>query len=184
MNDTSFHVAPERLDRLAVAYAWTPSDERRIADHPRSSRWANAGRLASGGGGLISTVDDYLTFARLLLGRGAVDGVRLLSPKSISLMMANYMSAEDRLREVFNCRFFAGQHYGLGLAVTDDVARRERTVGFASLGSFWWGGVYGTSWLGDVVEEMIPILMTQLQGIGVTVKLNRLLLEATYSAVD
>jgi CubicO group peptidase (beta-lactamase class C family) len=161
MTDTAFVVPPAKLGRLAAAYAVdAASGARVLEDAPGSSRWAEPQRFESGGGGLVSSADDYLRFARLLLGRGRVGAVRLLSPKSVDLMRANFLSAAERRIPTFGEHFWAGQGFGLGLAVVDDVARRL-PLGYRSLGSFGWDGAFGTTWLADPVEDMVAIMLIQ-----------------------
>jgi len=83
MEDTAFWVPEEKLPRLAVNYALDPeSGKRVIVDHPDKSTYAEPPAFTSGGGGLVSTADDYLRFARMILAGGvAADGTRLLSRK-------------------------------------------------------------------------------------------------------
>jgi CubicO group peptidase (beta-lactamase class C family) len=169
MADTSFVVPPEKLGRLSVAYAIDPATRQRVVeDHPASSRFANPGRFQSGGGGLVSTADDYLRFARLLLGRGRLQGdaderargPRLLSHQSVDLMRTNFLSRDQRCIPAFGQMVWAGQGFGLGLAIVDDPAQ-QRTLGYRSAGSFGWPGAYGTSWFADPVENMIGIMLIQ-----------------------
>ncbi len=105
MTDTGFVVPPEKLGRLSVAYAVDPATRQRVVeDHPASSGFAKPERFQSGGRGLVSTADDYLRFARLLLGRGRLQGdaderargPRLLSHRSVDLMRTNFLSRDQR----------------------------------------------------------------------------------------
>ena len=169
MADTSFVVPPEKLGRLSVAYAIDSATQQRVVeDHPASSRFANLGRFQSGGGGLVSTADDYLRFARLLLGRGRLQGdaderargPRLLSHRSVDLMRTNFLSPDQRRIPAFGQILWAGQGFGLGLAIVDDPAQ-QRTLGYRSTGSFGWPGALGTSWFADPVENMIGIMLIQ-----------------------
>jgi CubicO group peptidase (beta-lactamase class C family) len=173
MADTGFVVPPEKLGRLSVAYAIDPATRQRVVeDHPASSRFAKPGRFQSGGGGLVSTADDYLRFARLLLGRGRLQGhaderargPRLLSHRSVDLMRTNFLSRDQRGIPAFGQIVWAGQGFGLGLAIVDDPAQ-HRTLGYRSAGSFGWPGAFGTSWFADPVENMIGILLIQRRSV-------------------
>lgn len=161
MRDTAFSVPEAQLARLATAYSVDPETGRRvIEDHPSSSRWANPARFQSGGGGLVSTAQDYLQFARLLLGRGRVDTTRLLSHRSIDLMRSNFLTPEQRRVPAFGRVIWAGQGFGLGLSVVDDPAQ-QLPFGYRSAGSFGWPGAYGTSWFADPVEDLIGLMLIQ-----------------------
>ncbi len=165
MRDTAFYVPQAQLDRLATAWAIDPATQRRVVeDHGASSRWADPGRFESGGGGLVSTADDYLQFARLLLGRGRVENTRLLSHRSVDLMRSNFLSRDQRRIPAFGHVIWAGQGFGLGLAIVDDPAQ-QLPMGYRSTGSFGWGGAYGTSWIADPVEDMIGLMLIQRRSI-------------------
>lgn len=166
MRDTTFFVADSQLPRLATAYGIEAQTRRRLVDdHAASSRWADEGdpaRFHRGGGGLVSTAEDYLQFARLLLGRGRVGDVRLLSHRSVDLMRSNFLARDQRRMPAMGYIHWGGQGFGLGLAIVDDPAQ-QLPLGYRSMGSFGWPGVYGTTWLADPLEDMIGILMIQLR---------------------
>lgn len=165
MRDTAFWVHESQLGRLATAYAIDPDTRRRVVeDDPSKSRWANAGRFQGGGGGLVSTVDDYLQFARMLLGRGRVGDVRLLSHRSVDLMRSNFLTREQRRMPSLGHVSWAGQGFGLGLSIVDDPAQ-QLALGYRSAGSFGWPGAYGTSWFADPLEDMIALMMIQRRAI-------------------
>lgn len=173
MTDTSFVVPPGKLDRLSVSYAIDPSTQQHVVeDHPATSRFARPERFQSGGGGLVSTADDYLKFARMLLGRGRLQGdaterasgPRLLSHRSVDLMRTNFLSREQRRIPAFGQIVWAGQGFGLGLAIVDDPSQ-QRMLSYRSKGSFGWPGALGTNWFADPVEDMIGILLIQRRGL-------------------
>ncbi|HEY1998149.1 serine hydrolase domain-containing protein [Paraburkholderia sp.] len=165
MRDTAFWVPDAQLARFATAYSIDPNTRMRgVEDHPATSRWANPRRFQGGGGGLVSTAEDYLQFARLLLGRGRVGSTRLLSHRSVDLMRCNFLSRDQRRAPAFGHIVWAGQGFGLGLSVVDDPAQ-QLALGYRSTGSFGWPGAYGTSWFGDPVEDMIGMMLIQLRTI-------------------
>jgi CubicO group peptidase (beta-lactamase class C family) len=99
----------------------------------------------------------------MLLGRGRLideDGPRLLSHKSVDLMRSNFLTPEQRRIPAFGYPVWAGQGFGLGLAIVDDPAR-QRVLGYRSKGSFGWPGALGTSWFADPVEDMIGLMLIQ-----------------------
>ncbi|QQC66680.1 serine hydrolase domain-containing protein [Paraburkholderia ginsengisoli] len=165
MRDTAFSVPDAQLARLATAYGVEPGTRRRVVeDHPSASRWANPDRFQSGGGGLVSTAQDYLQFAQLLLGRGRVGATRLLSHRSVDLMRCNFLTRDQRRVPAFGHVLWAGQGFGLGVSVVDDPAQ-QLPHGYRSMGSFGWPGAYGTSWFADPVENMIGLMLIQRRAI-------------------
>lgn len=157
MRDTGFYVAPEKANRVATVYGFDASFKR-IRD-PLQPRTV-APPFASGGGGSVSTADDYLKFGRMLLGRGKLGDTRILSRRSVDLMTSDWLTAEQRKVPFFGMQFWAGQTFGLGLSVVDNVALHS-FGGVASKGTFSWGGAYGTWWQADPVEDMIAIYLVQ-----------------------
>lgn len=180
MRDTAFWVPDAQLSRLATAYGIDPDSRRRVVeDHPQASRWANPRRFHSGGG-LVSTAEDYLQFARLLLGRGRVDDVRLLSHRSVDLMRSNFLAREQRRMPPIGHVQWSGQGFGLGLSIVDDPAQ-QLPLGYRSTGAFGWPGAFGTSWFADPVENMIGQMLIQrrpVEPFDMVVEFERRLYEA------
>lgn len=183
MRDTAFSVPETQLARLATAYGIHPNTRERIVeDRPATSRWANPKRFQGGGGGLVSTAEDYLQFARLLLGRGRVGETRLLSHRSVDLMRSNFLSRDQRRVPAFGQIIWAGQGFGLGLSIVDDPAQ-QLPHGYRSTGSFGWPGAYGTSWFADPVEDLIGLMLIQRRSVEpfpMSVEFERRL----YDAID
>ena len=157
MHDTDFHVPQEKRDRAAKLYRWDDKSETlKAVDMPH---YDTAPVYQAGGGGLWSTVDDYLKFARLLLGDGEVDGVRLLKPETVRDMRTNRLTPEQRQVPFLGMPMWAGMGFGLGLSVVDDPEKNMMGVG--SPGSFGWPGAFGTWWQADPVKDTILIFMIQ-----------------------
>ena len=154
MDDTAFYIPPAKRDRYAVVYRFDETAGRLtpvpFADHDRSPAFEG------GGGGLVSTADDYLKFARLLLAGGEVDGVRLLRPETVADMRTNRLTDRQREVDFLGMPFWAGMGFGLGLSIVD---RPEKNMGVGSVGSFGWPGAFGTWWQADPVEDMILIYL-------------------------
>ena len=155
MKDTGFQVAPEKLGRLASAYMRDPQKKGLgFFDDAADSRWSRPPPFAAGGSGLVSTVDDFHAFYRMILDKGRHRGQRLLSRPTIELMTSDQLTPAQRQgTELF---FGHGASWGMGGAV---VARR--TDIFTTPGRFGWDGGYGTSAHLDPAEDMVGILMTQ-----------------------
>lgn len=158
MKDTGFSVPLEKAARLATLYDHA---EGGFVLSASQDRCAAPVTLESGGGGLVSTMDDYQLFATMLLRRGAYDGGRLLGRKTFDLMVCNHMGDDlaNRGQAHFSETTFEGIGFGLGFSVMLDPAR-AKIVG--SPGEFAWGGMASTAFWVDPVEEMTVILMTQL----------------------
>ena len=162
MVDTGFHVPAEKKDRLTACYQRGPSGIV-LEDDPERSRYLTPPAFASGGGGLVSTLADYLRFCRMVLNKGELDGVRYVSPKTLQLMGANHLPGGKDLTtlsvSLFSEATYSGVGFGLGFATTVDPAS---TLIPGSKGDLWWGGMASTFFWIDPVEDLIVILMTQM----------------------
>jgi CubicO group peptidase (beta-lactamase class C family) len=156
MTDTGFYVPMGKKDRFPVNYVWNGEGERRVADHPATSRYLKKPTFHSGGGGLVSTTVDYMRFCQMLLSGGQLDGVRLLSPKTVEIMTMNHL--DDAQTPNGGVTLGNGAGFGLGFRVVTDVPRNERTV---STGTYGWGGMASTMFFIDPHEELIGIIMSQ-----------------------
>ncbi len=157
MRDTAFGVRPEKEDRLATMYRHEEGTGEPIAvDLPG---FDTPGAFASGGVGLISTADDYLAFARLLLGDGEVDGVRLLRPETVRDMRTDRLTSEQRRIPFIGAPTWAGMGFGLGLGLVD--VPEKNLLGCGRTGSFTWPGAFGTWWQADPAEQIVMVYMVQ-----------------------
>jgi CubicO group peptidase (beta-lactamase class C family) len=158
MHDTDFWTPPEKRVRAAVVYRPdAASGTLQPVPFPDS---AAPPVFCSGGGGLSSTADDYLRFARVLLEGGSVDGVRLLEPDTVALMMRNRLTDAQRAITFMGIPFWAGQGFGLGVSVITDP-RKHAWMGIGSEGAFGWPGAFGTWWQADPANEMVLLFMIQ-----------------------
>lgn len=162
MVDTDFHVPSEKARRFAACYARLPGGVV-LQDDPTRSPYLAPPEFVSGGGGLVSTLADYLQFCRMILAGGTLDGRQYLSPKTIQLMGANHLPGGRDLtsmsKSLFSEATYAGVGFGLGFATTMDPAA---TLIPGTAGDLWWGGAASTAFWIDPKEELIVILMTQL----------------------
>ncbi len=158
MSDTAFFVPDEKLDRFAANYGPGPGGGLALVDAPSTSRYREPPAFPSGAGGLVSTIDDYLRFCEMLRRGGELDGVRLLSRKSIELMTTNHLTESERDVPMLK-GWFPGQGFGLGFSVVDALAPGG-TLG--SVGQYGWGGAAGTYFWVDPEEQLVAILMIQL----------------------
>jgi CubicO group peptidase (beta-lactamase class C family) len=160
MNDTDFWISPDKRERAAVPYAAGVAPGDFTPAHPSAFIGEAPQPFASGGQGLVSTADDYLTFARMLLGGGEADGVRLLQPETVRLMTTNRLTDAQRATPFLGMPFWAGQGFGLGMSVITDTEKRA-WMGAGSNGAFGWPGAYGGWWQADPMRELILIWLVQ-----------------------
>jgi CubicO group peptidase (beta-lactamase class C family) len=151
MKDTGFAPTPERMTRAATLYQRTPNGLQAAA---------NANQLISGtyfsaSGGLMSTAEDYLQFAQMLINGGQLNGKRYLGPKTIELMTSNHTG--DMVNGQFG-RPAHGMGFALGVQVVLDPVAADLRV---SPGTFGWAGAYGTNQNMDPKEKMVSIIMMQ-----------------------
>ena len=166
MNDTGFIVPLEKRRRRVGHFGF--DDAGRLAVRltcPGNSTVPERPddmEFVSGGQGLWSTVDDYLAFARLFVGGGAVDGVRLLTPETLALMTTNCLSEHQRVTgEVVGMPLFRGGHgFGMGVAVVLDQKRAEPTLCGGHEGAVGWPGGFGGWWRADVRDNSVMVFMT------------------------
>lgn len=163
MGDTGFGVAAGEGERLADAWSYHPGGPPRLIDRGADSKLLGEARFHSGGGGLVSTAGDYHRFAAMLLNRGQLGRARILAPKTLDLMTANFLPGGADLasvsRSLFSESTSAGSGFGLGFAMVIDPAR---TLMPASRGEFYWGGAYSTAFFVDPLERVTMVFMTQL----------------------
>ncbi len=140
MHDTGFWTS--HSDRLATAYRLTP--EGLLAWDEPEGTWSRPPRFGDGGAGLVSTVDDMLAFARMLLGGGAP----VLSGEHARAMCSDQLTEAQKAHGGLGPDFFKGRSWAFCQAVLDS-------------GAFGWDGGFGTSWLVDPVQELIVVVLTQ-----------------------
>jgi CubicO group peptidase (beta-lactamase class C family) len=161
MKDTSFILPDGKLDRLTTEYTWDESWRLKIYEKPRDSVKVKGPKEVFSGlgdfGGILSTITDYSRLAQMLLNRGELDGIRLLSPKTVELMAA------DHTHNLFvNVRGY-GWGYGFGLGVMNDLTR---SICIGSAGMYGWSGAACTYFFIDPAEEMIALAFSQVLGYG------------------
>jgi CubicO group peptidase (beta-lactamase class C family) len=162
MKDTSFFPPEEKVARIATAYAYyadkglEPIRDDQVVQEDRITFMADypyrgARSYFSGGGGLCSTAEDYYRFAQMMLNGGELNGVRILSRKSVELMSQNHVQGK---RE---------GGYGLGFG---DFSEAKELTELGTVGSFFWGGFYYTYFVIDPKEDLIAIFLGQLHPTG------------------
>ena len=186
MRDSDFVVDGAKRERFSACYT-LKEDKLDLFDDPQNSPWFSPPKLESGGGGLTGTAQDYLRFCLMLLNKGELDGVRLLSPKTVALMTANHLPGGKDITDLspeghaFTETGYHGVGFGLGVAVTLDPAKMGIP---GTVGEFTWGGVASTTFFVDPKEDMAVVFMTQvILDTPRRVRLRRDLRTLVYSAM-
>jgi CubicO group peptidase (beta-lactamase class C family) len=155
MKDTAFHVSSGKIDRLPACYSSNrQTNTLDLYDDAANSAWRPEPPFESGGGGLVSTIDDYFAFSRMMLNKGRHGREQILSRAAVELMTSDQLTPDQRAgSEIF---FGTFSSWGFGMAV--DIQRQEI---FHTPGRFGWTGGLGTTAYTDPAEGMIGILFTQ-----------------------
>ncbi len=165
MNDTFFWAPDTHRSRVVIVYQRTPDGLTRS----RNQVGATSDTYFSGGGGLMSTAQDYLQFGQMLLNGGELNGHRLLSPKTVELMSSTFVEAFG-----FG-RVSPGLGFGLSVQVVNDPVAAGMRVG---TGSFGWDGAYGTHFWVDPTEDIVGVVMIQTPVFQVSRDVENALMQA------
>jgi CubicO group peptidase (beta-lactamase class C family) len=156
MKDTGFSVAADAIDRLSTAYALDDATGALIVDAFSHGAFDREPVFEAGGGGLVSTADDFLAFASALLAGGTHRGERVLSRPAVTLMTSDHLTPEQKAVSGFWPGYFDAMGWGFGMSV-----RTRRTGLGPSVGSYGWPGYFGTVWYNDPAEDLATIFLMQ-----------------------
>ena len=159
MNDTAFYVPAQKMSRFV---GMKQIDAKRLKLVPPDTilnfDYSRPPKVASGGAGLVSTLQDYARFAQMLSNGGELDGVRILSPAAVKLLDSNHLADDIRAKqEGFSVS--SGVGFGVDVNVTMDTAKAGTLGG---LGSFGWGGAAGTNFWVDPTDDVVFVSMMQV----------------------
>lgn len=165
MKDTGFHLSADKIDRLPPLYAPDPqTGEFHVWDEAEGGRHSQPPAFQGGGGGLVSTADDYHAYFRMLLNGGMHRSERILSRSAVELMTTNRLTPEQTAartamaRDNVHISFGQGQHGGWGFGMAVRTYRGD----YAPIGQFGWDGGSGTSTYADPDNQLTGILLTQV----------------------
>jgi CubicO group peptidase (beta-lactamase class C family) len=157
MKDTALSVPAAKVDRLSTSYWTNPATvSLELYDAAEGGQWSRPPAFPSGGGGLVSTVDDYLAFGQMMLKQGKHGNERILSRPSVETVTTDHLTPDQKAVSGLLPGYFDSHGWGFGVSV---VTRREDLAG--SVGRFGWDGGLGTSWYSDPKEDLVGILLTQ-----------------------
>ena len=177
MGDTAFELDQNSAKRYALAFERDPA-----TGEPQSIAHARGGKRhwESGGGGTVSTANDYLRFLHMMLSLGTYDNVRILGRKTVEFMTADHLAPqiENRIADTMDA---AAEGYGFGLGV---AVRREDGISAmaGSAGDYYWSGVYGTYFWVDPLEELTVVLMAATPG-PYRLRMRQLIRAGVYQAI-
>jgi CubicO group peptidase (beta-lactamase class C family) len=186
MKDTGFSVPADKMERFASCYIPKSAGGLKLQDDAGKSTYAEPPKLESGGGGLVSTAHDYMRFCRMMLGGGTLDGVQILSPKTVAMFSMNLLPGSKQLIDLvpgegmFSEAGYKGVGFSIGCGVTLDLAKLKLP---GSAGEFFWGGAAATAFWIDPKEDLAVVFMTQVMGTEARLTLRRDLRTLVYSAI-
>ena len=162
MGDTGFLVPEDKIQRFTSTYILNESGALEVTDPAQNSPYQKERLFLSGGGGLVSTTNDYQRFVDMLSNEGAAGGNQIIGRRTLELMTMNHLPEGKLLNEVGRSTFsetaLAGMGFGLGFSVLMDPAAN---AGLGTIGEFAWGGAASTRFWVDPVEKISCIFMTQ-----------------------
>ena len=159
MKDTGFSVPADKLNRLAGCYIPNPATGTLdLFDSAQDSQWGRPPAFPSGANGLVSTLDDYLAFAQMMLFQGRYGSERILSRLSVEVMTTDQLTPEQKAMSILPLLtgFFETHGWGFGVSM---ITRRDDLASVP--GRYGWDGGLGTSWFSDPQEDLIGIVLTQ-----------------------
>ena len=166
MTDTGFSVPADQTGRFCANYRRAADKSLQLIDAPATSDYLKTPTFLSGGGGLVSTTEDYMRFCDMLRRGGEFEGARVLGPRTIDMMRRNHLKDGQDLTQMaiggFSETANEGVGFGLGFATTIDG------IGNGGLGEgdYYWGGAASTIFWVDPVEDLTVVFMTQLMPSG------------------
>jgi CubicO group peptidase (beta-lactamase class C family) len=175
MTETSFEVPEAKRSRLMTPYQLDAASNTGLVRYPTRTQ----PMFPAGGTGLVSTADDYLAFARMLLRYGRLGGERILARPTVEAMTTDQLTVAQKAASPFFPDYWATHGWGFGVSI---VTARDNVSSVP--GRYGWDGAFGTSWYSDPSEDLVAILMTQRYANPVAAKLNADFLTLAYQAID
>jgi CubicO group peptidase (beta-lactamase class C family) len=155
MKDTAFFVQAQKASRFTSLYKWSETDAMQLAETAKKSKFLFKPAFLSGGGGLVSTTDDFMKLCLMLLNKGKLENTKLLSKESVELITKNHLKT--------GLHPFGNQSFGFGFNVQVLIDPSVKKVP-GTIGTYDWGGSAGTRFIIDPENNLVGIFMTQLSG--------------------
>ena len=164
MTDTFFQVPEDKISRFGTNHRYNPGTKQlEVIDRPETSQYTKEVTFFSGGGGLLSTAEDYMKFCQMMLNGGEFNGARIIGSKTISYMTQNHLRGifANRGGEGATYGLLGSQGFGLGFGIGIDPVKNG-VIG--SKGEYYWGGAAGTWFWVDPTNDIIFVGMIQRMG--------------------
>jgi CubicO group peptidase (beta-lactamase class C family) len=159
MPDTDFYVPKEKRSRAATVYR--QNNDTGVLHVLPFKQHESPPAFCGGGGGLISTADDYLKFARMLMNKGEFEGRRYLKAETVALMCTNRLTPAQRAIPFLGAiPMWDGMGFGLGVSIIDQPEKLG-FLGMGAKGSFGWPGAFGTWWQADPANDLVILYLIQ-----------------------
>ena len=185
MNDTTFHIDKSKLDRLSSCYIYDEiADKYILQDDSIETSYLEKPRSFSGGGGLLSTIDDYMKFCNLIQNNGSTVKENIIGSRTLDYMMSNQLNYGEDLHQIGKGRWgkeeFKGVGFSLGGSVVIDPVEN---MSIRSKGEFAWGGAASTAFWIDKKENISVVFMTQMLSFPYSDSLRKELRTLVYQAL-
>lgn len=182
MKDTSFFVAPDKIDRFCANYQRGPDKKLKVIDDPVTSAFAKEPGFKSGGGGLTGTTADYMRFCEMLRRGGELDGARVIGPRTLEMMHMNHLAGGKDLTQMAIGGFSETANEGVGFGLGFASTMSQTQTASLGTGDYYWGGAASTIFWVDPKEDLSVVFMTQLMPSG-TFNFRGQLKSLIYSAI-
>jgi CubicO group peptidase (beta-lactamase class C family) len=186
MKDTFFTVPNDKIDRLSNCYIFDEkSNNYTLEDDHINSSYIDIPKSYSGGGGLLSTIDDYMKFCNLLQNKGSIGEENLIGSKTSEFMMSNHLEGNLDLPDIakggkWGTRFYNGIGFSLGGSVVLDPIKN---MSLRSKGEFSWGGAASTQFWVDQTEKISVVFMSQMLGNSYSSDLREDISQLVYQSI-
>ena len=166
MKDTFFQIPANKIDRLATCYIYDQTNDRYIVeDDFEKSSYREKPSCYSGGGGLLSTIDDYMKFCKLLQNKGATNNLNIIGSRTADFMMSNHLEKDIDLYDIAKGKWGTNIGKGVGFSLGGSVVIDPiKNMSLRSKDEFSWGGAASTQFWVDPKEKISVVFMTQMLG--------------------
>jgi CubicO group peptidase (beta-lactamase class C family) len=166
MNDTFFQIPNNKIDRLATCYIFDQTNDKYIVeDDFEKSSYREKPSCYSGGGGLLSTIDDYMKFCKLLQNKGATNNLNIIGSRTADFMMSNHLEKDIDLYDIAKGKWGTNIGKGVGFSLGGSVVIDPiKNMSLRSKDEFSWGGAASTQFWVDPKERISVVFMTQMLG--------------------
>ena len=185
MEDTFFQIPKEKIDRLANCYIYDQTNDKYIVeDDFEKSSYIEKPSCYSGGGGLLSTTDDYMKFCNLLQNKGSLNNKNIIGSRTAEFMMSNHLEKDVDLYDIAKGKWGTNIGKGVGFSLGGSVILDPiKNMSLISKDSFSWGGAASTLFWVDPIEKISVVFMTQMLGNPLSQEIRADLRNLVYQAL-